>query len=169
MNWLKKLRIALFVFAIVMMTGGYIVAYARGEIGGKGTVTCEAGKEYKTRWFNFTIESVKKVDKYAGYEPEKGNVLIDVVISEKCTFESPTTLGTMDFYIDAESFDEYQWPIDPIDDTMMPAEFELKPKDSVKYHMVYEVPSGVNDLKLLYEEEDEKGTTYRTFSMDIKI
>jgi hypothetical protein len=164
MEAIKKLRILITVVAIVMIAAGF--GYSKMQ--GRGTVICEVGREYKTRWFNFTVDSIRRVEKYAGYEPDEDFVLIDVLISEKCTFPGTTVMSTSDFYVDAEEFDEYMWPIEPIDDTMMPEEFEMKRNDSAQYHMVYEVPEDTSGLRLVYEETDEKGKVYRTFAFDVK-
>ncbi|MDR2514331.1 MAG: hypothetical protein LBD02_03875 [Christensenellaceae bacterium] len=128
-----------------------------------GDVTGKIGETYRTEWFNFSVSSIKEVKEYAGYTPKEGNTLYDVVITELSTFADPIPMGTFDFYMDAESFDEYVFPMDPIDETMMPTEFTLNKDDNVNYHMVYEVPSGTAGLKLMYtelSEADEKGATF---------
>ncbi|MDR3254506.1 MAG: hypothetical protein LBT31_02925 [Synergistaceae bacterium] len=133
----------------------------------KGDVTGEVGKTYSTKWFNFFIKSVKKVDEYAGYEPVAGNTLVDVVISEKCTFNEATDMSTDDFYLDSAPFDEYVFPMEPIDDTMMPLEFTLAPKEQREYHMLYEIPSDTVGLKLAYTERDVEGNIGATFTINI--
>jgi hypothetical protein len=164
MEAIKKIRIFITVIALVMIAVGF--GYSKMQE--RGTVPCEVGREYKTRWFSFTVESISRVEKYADYEPDEGFALIDVLISEKCTFQGTTVMSTSDFYLDSEEFEEYVWPIDAIDGTMMPEEFEMKRDDSAQYHMVYEVPGEAENLSLVYEETDEKGKVYRTFVFDIK-
>jgi len=133
-----------------------------------GDVTGTVGKVYATEWFEFTIHSIDQVDSYAGYEPGEGYILYDVVISEKNIFESSIPMGTFDFYMDDSSFIEYIWAIDPLDDTMMPLEFELMPEESVLYHMIYEIPDDVTDLVLAYTEIDEEDNEGRTFTINIQ-
>jgi hypothetical protein len=180
---MKKIRMVIVVAAVVIALGSAAIRYlasqdAGGASGGtivqsiasmlKGDVTGEIGKEYKTKWFSFTVNSIDRVGRFAGYEPEEGNILLDVVVEEKCTFENAIDMGTFDFFLDAESFEEYIYPLDPLDDTMMPEEFKLAPKERKKYHMVYEVPSDTLGIKLIYKEIDEEENEHATFTINIK-
>jgi len=132
---------------------------------GGGDVTGQVGKTYKTQWFNFTVKSIEIVDSYADYKPKEGNVLVDVVVKEVSTFSSPIPMGTFDFYFDHNSFAEYVWPMDPLNDTMMPEEFSLVKGETVEYHMVFELPKGYADLSLMYTEYDEQENIGVTFSI----
>jgi hypothetical protein len=175
-----KTKIAIGVLGACLIVGGYVIAWMRGEIAGhyvakmigsaadlNWTVGGKIGREYNTRWFGFTVESARMVDEYAGYEPAEGNALLDVVLSEKNTFDDGISMSSWDFYVDATDFEDYAWPIDAADETMMPDEFELAPGESVKYHVVYEVPAGAEEMSLVYREEDENDKTFRTFSIKI--
>jgi hypothetical protein len=58
---------------------------------------------------------------------------------------------------------DYIYPIDPISDEMMPLEFDLGPKETVEYHMVYEIPADTVGLKIMYTEidvDDNEGVTF---------
>jgi hypothetical protein len=129
-----------------------------------GNVTGEVGITYGTEWFEFTVHSIDEVAEYAGYAPEDGYLLYDVLITEKNTYDAPIPMGTPDFYMDAESFDGYTvYPLDPMSDEMMPLEFELAEDESAEYHMVYEVPEDAAGLKLVYVEvgeDDYEGVTF---------
>ena len=128
-----------------------------------GNVSGEIGKSYSTQWFDFTVKSVKEVDSYAGYEPEAGYRFIAVDILETGAFDEPITMGTFDFYMDADTFFEYIWPLDPFDDSMMPSEFMLEKGETVEYIMVYVIPEEAPNLKLMYTEidiEDNEGVTF---------
>jgi hypothetical protein len=133
----------------------------------KGDVTGEVGKTYSTQWFNFSVLSIDKVTEYAGYKPEESNILVDVKIAELCTFNEDTDMSYNDFYLDSDSFEEYVFPIEPLDDTMMPEEFTLKPKEKVEYHIVYEFPEETKGLKLMYTEIDEAENEGATFTINI--
>jgi len=132
-----------------------------------GDVTGEIGTTYSTQWFEFNVESIEFVSEYAGYTPEEGNTLIDVVVTEEGTFDEPVPMGTYDFIIDQESFEEYVYPLDALDDTMMPDEFELAKGETVTYHMVFEVPENTEGLFLFYTEIDESDTEGATFTINI--
>ena len=135
----------------------------------QGEIEVSAGKPNSTQWFDFTIEHVKKTASYAGYSPADGYMLIDVLITQKGTFDDtePVPMGTFDFYMDSSIFEESIYPIPPIDDTMMPGEFDLVYGETAVYHMVYEIPSDIPDLKLMFTEWDEGGREGATFVMVI--
>ena len=133
-----------------------------------GDVTGKIGTAYQTKWFEFTIHSIEKVDSYAGYEAAEGYQLYSVSITEKNIFESTIPMGTSDFYMDDPGFLEYIWPIDPLDDTMMPEEFNLEPGDSAKYTMIFEIPEDAPKLVLMYTEIDENDDVHATFTIKVK-
>jgi hypothetical protein len=133
-----------------------------------GDVTGEVGKTYATQWFEFTVQSIDEVSEYAGYTPGDGYTLYDVLITETGTFDEASPMGTFDFYMDAPSFEEYIYPLDPVSDDMMPLEFDLEPKETVEYHMVYEIPSDVSGLNLMYTEVDAEDNEGVTFNIPIK-
>ncbi|MDR2156512.1 MAG: DUF4352 domain-containing protein [Clostridiales Family XIII bacterium] len=133
-----------------------------------GETTGEVGKTYSTQWFEFTVESIEEVSEYEGYLPAEGYTLYDVRITEKGTFEEASPMGTFDFYMDASSFPEYVYPIDPLNDEMMPLNFDLEPNQTVEYHMVYEVPMDVSGLNLIYTEVDEDDNEGVTFNIPIE-
>jgi hypothetical protein len=177
-------RIVIYAIAVVLVAGGIFVEKiisAKNTSGGsiadsvgsavgsliKGDVTGEVGKAYLTQWFNFSVLSIARVKEYAGYKPEDGSVLFDVEIAELCTFNEPTEMGTSDFFVDADSFLEYVYPMPPKDKTMMPENFTLQPKEKAQYHMVFEVPEDAEGLSLVYVELDEKGNEGSTFKIKI--
>lgn len=133
-----------------------------------GDVTGEVGKVYRTEWFSFTVESVEVVSSYAGYTPAEGYVLYDTVVTETCTFDQPIPMGTFDFFMDHDSFMDYAYPLDPLNDSMMPLEFELDKGEFATYHMVFEVPEDVESgLRLMYVEVDENDTEHATFTIKV--
>jgi hypothetical protein len=150
-------------------SGGGVVANAIDSVGNflKGNVTGEVDKVYSTEWFNFAVRSIEKVDEYAGYSAEEGFILLDVVVEELNTFSEDIPMGTFDFYLDSDTFIDYIFPLDPLDDTMMPTEFSLSPSEDVKYHLLYEIPDGVADLRLMYTEIDEEDNEGATFTITV--
>lgn len=135
----------------------------------EGDVKGELGKDYRTRWFSFNIESVEEVPEYAGYVAGEGNLLVDVLITETCIFEDPIPMGTYDFYMDVDWYEDYIYPIDPLDDSMMPDDFELAPGETVEYHMVYEIPTDTAGVVLMYTEVDEDETEHATFTIPLNL
>ncbi|MDR1245472.1 MAG: hypothetical protein LBK57_00385 [Clostridiales Family XIII bacterium] len=132
-----------------------------------GKVTGEIGTTYATQWFKFTIISIEEMSEYEGYAAEEGYTLYDVLITETGTFEEASPMGTFDFYMDAPSFEDFVFPLDPISDEMMPLEFDLGPRETVEYHMVYEVPMDSVGLKIMFTEVDEDENEGVTFNIPI--
>jgi len=122
------------------------------------------GKTYTTQWFDFTVESIKGVSEYAGYVPEEGNILVDIVVTVVCTFDDKVPMGIYDFYVDHISFADYVYPLEAREDTMMPEEYFMNKGETVTYHVVYEIPDGLDEVSLYYveiNELDEEGATFR--------
>ncbi|MDR1616602.1 MAG: hypothetical protein LBR98_06275 [Syntrophomonadaceae bacterium] len=121
------------------------------------------GATYATQWFEFTVAYINLPSRYAGYTPADGKILVDVFMKEKGLFEEPVLMGTFDFYMDSSTFEEYVYPLDPIDDSMMPLEFYLAKDQTAEYHMIYEIPGDTSDLQLMYTElnaEEQEGATF---------
>lgn len=134
-----------------------------------GDVTGEVGKNYSTQWFTFNVKSIETVAEYAGYTPAEGNKLIDVVVTEKNIFGEEIPMGTIDFYLDEDSFEEYVFPIAPLDDTMMPEEFGLAANETVEYHLIYEVPEDISAMNFMFTEFDESETVGATFTIPFTV
>lgn len=175
---MKKMFLVALAAMTVAMTGcssvsdtvGQAVSEAVQEVAAQlvtGDVVGEIGTTYSTQWFEFNVESIEFVSEYAGYAAEEGNTLIDVVVTEKGTFDEPVPMGIFDFIVDHESFEEYAYPMEPLDDTMMPEEFDLAKDETVTYHMVFEVPEDTEGLFLFYTEIDESDTEGATFTINI--
>lgn len=146
----KKLLAAVCAAALLLAFSG---CSAVSNLLGQGT-DGKIGSEMKTEWFTFTVDSAEVVTDYAGYSPASGNVLVDVVVTETNTTSSAQPMGTFDFVLDDPADTEYyQLPLDPLDDTMMPTEFELAAGQTVTYHLLFEVAEDSTDLKLQFTEE----------------
>lgn len=130
-------------------------------------VAAKTSETYQTKWFSFTIETIKKVNFYGGYKAKKDHQLYEVQILIKSNWEDPIPMGTYDFYMDAPDFEEYIWGIAPLDDAMMPEKFNLNPSESVQYVMVFEVPIASAHLTLVYTESYESGKDGKSFSIAV--
>jgi len=143
-----------------------IANFIARESTGEGEVIGEIEETYRTKWFEFTIHSIEKVDFYAGYTAKKDNQLYKVLITEKNTSEAVLPMGLFDFYMDAPAFEEFIRAIAPLDDTMMPKKFDLEPGETVQYIMVFEAPVDTAGLALMYTEYFENegiGTTFTIY------
>ncbi|MCL2105779.1 MAG: DUF4352 domain-containing protein [Oscillospiraceae bacterium] len=127
-------------------------------------VAGEIGETYNTKWFKFTIQSIDKVSTYKDHTAKAGFQLYQASITIKSTSEENIPMGTFDFYMDAPDFDEYIWSLPPLDDSMMPEKYDLKPDETVNYTMVFEVPADTAELALLYTESHEGGKDGAAFA-----
>ncbi|MDR1135921.1 MAG: hypothetical protein LBL49_07050 [Clostridiales Family XIII bacterium] len=134
-----------------------------------GNVDGEIGKTYSTKWFDFIVSSVDKVDEYSEYTPPEGYTLLDVVVKETNTFDEPITMGTFDFYLTTDTSSMEIYPLDPFNDdpTLMPEEFDLALKESAEYHMIFEFPADATGVTLKYTEVDEDDNVSATFSIKL--
>ena len=165
----KKLLVVVFVILMLFAFSGcsQVVEGIRQTL--SGDVNGEIGESYSTKWFAFTINSAKEAHNYAGYAPPAGNRLIVVDITETGVFEQPSTMGTFDFYLDADNFINYYWPLDPFDDSMMPMQFLLEKGETVEYNMVYEIPEEAPNLKIIYTEIDIEDNEGVSFIIDLNL
>mgnify|MGYP005764389673 CR=1 FL=1 len=127
--------------------------YAEGRI----------GDTMENSFFTFTVKSAQFVDEYAGYQPKEGYVLLDAVVDMKNVFGETIPMYVDDFQIQWGDGDmDFGYAIDPIDDTMIPLEFELGRAESREYHCVYEVPEGSTEFSISYLEifEDRRKATF---------
>lgn len=176
---MKKMLLAGIAAAAIMVSGCSSVAESVGQAAESvgqavesavaqaisGEVTGEVGTTYATQWFEFSVDSIDNVSEYAGYTPEEGYTLFDVVVTEKCTFEEEIPMGTFDFYVDQVDFEEWARPLEALDETMMPEEYYLGTDETVTYHLIFEVPEDVTGMSLYYVEVDESDTEGLTFSV----
>ena len=133
-----------------------------------GDVTGEINKTYSTQWFSFTVKSIETVSEYAGHTAPEGMKLISVLVEETNIFGSTIPMGTMDFYVDEVSLLDYIYPISPLDETMMPDEFDLAADETAEYYMIFEVPADISDYMLMYTEIDENNDIGATFTINFK-
>lgn len=144
---------------------GSIVAvdgYADGRI----------GDTLKNTFFEYTVKSAQYVEEYAGYKPQEGNVLIDTVITTRNVFGEQLDMFAEDYQIqwdkegDRDNKNNYGYPIEAIDDTMIPTQFKLAKGETKEYHCVYEVPTGYTDYSISYLEyfdNDTEGDVFFIF------
>lgn len=131
----------------------------------KGDVTGKIGKTYSTQWFDFSIDSITSVDSYEGEAAPDGYQFVDVVITEKNTFDEEITMGTFDFYMDADELEEYEWILESWHSSMMPEEFILSIGETVQYHAIFMLPVEITDIRFIYEEINELEELGATFTI----
>lgn len=97
----------------------------------------KTGETFSTMFFDFVVESAEIVDSYAGYTPEEGNVLLDVVVYSKNTFGEAIPMYISDYILYTENY--YWIALEALDETMAPETMELADGASMTYHYVFEI------------------------------
>ncbi len=135
-----------------------------------GNVTGEVAKEYQTKWFTFTVESMSIGDTYEGYTAGAGNTLLIAHITETNTSGQSQPFGTFDWYVtpDSTTPEDFIYPLDPLNDNMMPLEVYLQDGETLSCDVVIEYPADLSNPHLMYIEVDEHGDTYTTFKIPVK-
>lgn len=133
-----------------------------------GEVTGEIGTEYTTKWFTFTVDSMSTSYSYGDYTAEAGNILVIAHITEKNISGATQPFGTFDWFVDDTTLADYIYPLEPMNDDMMPESFELSDGETASYDVVIEFPEDLANPFLMYIEADDQGSTYDTFMIPIK-
>lgn len=142
-----------------------ITATAKSFI--KGDVTGELNKQYSTKWFDFTVKSIRTAYEYAEYEADEGYKFVIVEISETNTFDEKIPMSAYDFVINADNLsEEDSWPIEPLDDKMMPENFDLAVGENAEYDVVFLIPDEIIDVRFIYVELDENEKIGATFTIN---
>lgn len=133
----------------------------------KGDVVGELNKSYSTKWFDFTVKSIKTAYTYGDYDAEQGYKFVIVTVSETNTFDEPIAMGAYDFEIAADGLlEEDRYPYAPFTDKMMPEEFELAVDETVEYDVVFIIPDEIIDIRFIYVEIDENENIGATFTIN---
>jgi len=142
-------------------SGGSSVALT-GEIVGQTGVT------YSTKWFDFTVNSLRTDSSFASITAANGNILVIANVTITNTFGSTQPFGTFDWLVDDDTLAEYIFPLAPVNDTMMPTDFDLEDGKTVTYDVVLEIPAGLPNPFFMYIEIDASGAAYNAFKLPIQ-
>lgn len=127
----------------------------------------EVGKEYATKWFTFTVETLEKTPSLPDVVASEGNILVVARITETNTSGSTQPFGTFDWFIDDDTLSTPIFPLDPVNEQMMPVSFNLADGESVTYDVVFEIPEDLAHPFLVYIEENDQGETFSTFKIPV--
>ena len=107
-----------------------------------------------TAFFDFTVESAEFVEEYAGYVPAEGKALLDTVFTIKDTYGDDLPIYHTDFQImwgDGEQ--DFGYGLTGLEDeTVLPEELIMNKRETVTYHIVYEVPADAREFTIGYIE-----------------
>ncbi|MCL2807923.1 MAG: DUF2510 domain-containing protein [Coriobacteriia bacterium] len=133
-----------------------------------GDITGEIGREYSTKWFDFTVNSMRVSSSIPEHTASAGNVLVIANITITNTFGSLQPFGTFDWLVDSSSLSDYIWPMDPLNSSMMPESYNIDDGETVTYDVVVEIPDDLDNPFFMYIELDEKGQQFTTFKIPIE-
>jgi len=131
-----------------------------------GDVTGKVGNEYATKWFNFTVNSMSTNTSFAGHTAADGNKLVIANITITNTFGTPQTFGTFDWFVMGDGSAEI-YPLPPLNNSMMPENFEIKADETVTCDVVVEFPEDLKNPFFMYTEVDEQGSVFASFKIPI--
>ena len=154
----KILRILIVCFAMLSLV-------ACGSGGNKKIVG--VGEKRSTAFFDFSIESIEVVDKYAGQEAIDGFKIVDFVIYTKNTMNMMVPMFDTDYVI-IYNGEEY-WPELALDDTMAPEEVLLQVGEDMTYHYVFVIPNDAMKFDLTFEEIFETGAHGEIHTIKIEL
>lgn len=133
-----------------------------------GSINCQVGTRYSTRWFDFTVNNLAYSNSIPGVTASNGNTLLLVNVTITNTFGSTQPFGTFDWYV--QDSRGYYWdPMYPLPNTdMMPDYFDLEDGHTVNYDLVIEIPNNLNGAYFMYTEVTAGGDSYNSFVFPIK-
>ena len=136
----------------------------------QGDNTGQVGKEYATKWFTFTVESMSTTSSIPEHSAAAGNILLVARISITNTSGAEQPFGNFDWFVDDDSLLDYIYPVElhDVNDQMMPEKFMLQDGESATYDVVIEFPENLADPSLVYIEADDQGQRYATFMIPIR-
>lgn len=118
------------------------------------------GGTLKLKWYEFSVQAAAEATSYGGFTPQEGYKLVDVLVEFKSSSDKTTNMSDWEFELHYEGGPAL--PLDPYDDTMMPNLWELAPKQTATFHLVFEVPAGASGFVLHHNVLDGKKTeTYK--------
>lgn len=132
-----------------------------------GDVTGQLNKSYSTKWYDFTVKTIKTAYEYGEYEANEGYKFVIVTVSETNTFDEPIFMSAYDFNLDADGLlEEDSWAIEPFDSKVMPEEFELAVDETAEYDVVFIILDEIIDIRFIYVETDEEDNIGATFTIN---
>ena len=153
---MKKLLLRLLLLGMAAVLSGCSLILSLGTE--NKTTESRVGDTVSTAWFDYTISSAEAVDAYKGYTAAGGNKLVVVELTMKNTFREPVPMYDTDFqlYWGEHSQEEMAFPLAPYCNAQLSEVYQL---DLIREGvLVYEVPAGIEDFMLVFQEVFDNGT-----------
>ena len=132
------------------------------------------GQECKTKWFNFTVNSMTTASTYdnttsaeGSFSALDGNILViaNITITNTMNFAQP--FGTFDWFIHDDTSGSYTWPRNPQSVKMIPEEFTLEAGETATYDVVIEISGTQKNVYLMYVEQDKNKQLFTAFKIPV--
>ena len=145
---MKKRFLAVLLLAVLLLPG----------CGGEKQTTFQVGDKVETYWFQFTVDQVKTTDRWMDYQPQEGNRLAVCFVLRWGDGEEDGTC-----------------PIEYQGQEQLPDEYDLVKGEERTGCLVFEVPQGVTQAKLVFQElfnEGDSDSVYTegdTYYVDVDL
>lgn len=144
--------------------------------GGEKQTAFQVGDRVDTYWFQFTVDQVKTTDRWMDYQPQEGDRLAVCYLTLDSTFSEAVPMNWADFVLvwgGGEADGSY--PIEYQGQEQLPDEYSLIKGEERTGCLVFEVPQGVTQAKLVFQElfnEGDSDSVYiegDTYTVDVDL
>lgn len=133
-------------------------------------VYASAGETVETALFDFCVDHAIIDANYGILTPTEGGQLVQMSLSVKNTGDETLTMFAQDFQIQwGDGKENFGSCLAAVDDTMVPYSYELDPGESYVGIMVVQVPEGVSELTIAYQEMLASGDKGSAYFVEIKL
>ena len=143
--------------------------------GGKQTAF-QVGDKVETYWFRFTVDQVKTTERWMDYQPQEGNRLAVCYLTLDSTFSEAVPMNWADFVLRwGDGEEDGTCPIEYQGQEQLPDEYDLVKGEERTGCLVFEVPQGVTQAKLVFQElfnEGDSDSVYTegdTYYVDVDL
>ncbi len=159
----KKIALAMMFIATLLLLAACGSTPAEPIKAVDGYAQGRVGDTFVTAFFDFSVDSVKYVDKFGDATPAEGMMFIDATITLKNTMDEEITMFINEFQIDWGEGDE-QWGF-PMEGLAGAAadEYSVKRGEKVTNHYVFEVEKDSKEFYISFLEyfaDDTEGDLF---------
>ena len=144
--------------------------------GGEKQTEFQVGDRVDTYWFQFTVDQVKTTDRWMDYQPQEGSRLAVCYLTLESTFSEAVPMNWADFVLVGGGGEaDGSYPIEYQGQEQLPDEYDLVKGEERTGCLVFEVPQGVTQAKLVFQElfnEGDSDSVYTegdTYTVDVDL
>lgn len=132
-----------------------------------GYIEGDLGDKMSTAWFDFTVESATLCAMYDGYSSNPGYQFLVMDVSLKNTFNEAVPMYDSDFDVEWDDPDSFELPLwmTVNGEELTEEEYMLPYHGSADITMIFEVPEGVEDFIVYFDEYYEDDTAGEVFAV----